>query len=216
MIAAAQLSFRARDRVILLALVVGLLVLGILVRGGPLAIDLDLAAAVGGWYPRFATDAFDTLASVPVIAAVAVVGIVRSVVRRDPGLAVGFALGLASEIPTTLAKYAFDRPRPPGTTEVETIGSIAGYPSGHTVRAIVVAGMLVAAFAWAHRSAAVRWMAVIAAIAFVALVGLARVGSGQHWPTDVLGGIMLGLTWLIVCLSMAGTFDRWKAVPSTG
>jgi ABC-type phosphate transport system permease subunit len=45
-----------------------------------------------------------------------------------------------------------------------------------------------------------------------ALVGLARIASGQHWPTDVLGGLMLGVAWLTICLAVARMVGRRSPV----
>jgi membrane-associated phospholipid phosphatase len=194
-------------------LLVGMAALGFVVRSGPLPIDLSLPPAIMAWYPPAATDLFDALGALPVFGGVMVVGAVAWFLRRRPGLGVAFVLGLCGEIPSTIVKLIVDRPRPPASTEIEAFVTAASYPSGHTVRAVVMAGLIVAALGWRRRSAAVRVLAVMAGVAFASLVGLARIASGQHWPTDVLGGLMLGVAWLTICLVVADWVERRAAPP---
>ncbi|HEX3428049.1 MAG TPA: phosphatase PAP2 family protein [Candidatus Limnocylindrales bacterium] len=194
-------------------LVVGVALLGLVVRvNGPLTIDVTLPPAVMAWYPPPATDLFDTIGTLPVFGGIVVVlGLVGFLVLHRPGLAVACVVALCGEIPATAAKLIVDRPRPPASTEIEAFVTAASYPSGHTVRAVLIAGLVVAAIGWRHRSVVLRVVAVIVGVSFVAAVGLARIASGQHWPTDVLGGLMLGTAWLAVCLVVADWVDRRTA-----
>jgi undecaprenyl-diphosphatase len=36
----------------------------------------------------------------------------------------------------------------------------------------------------------------------VALMGLARIDAGEHWASDVLGGYLFGILWLIVTVEL--------------
>ena len=69
-----------------------------------------------------------------------------------------------------------------------------GLPSGHTQNTVVLWGYL----AWAFRR---RWLTALAAVLMV-LVPLSRLYLGVHFPTDLLGGYLLGaaLLWLYVRL----------------
>jgi undecaprenyl-diphosphatase len=131
--------------------------------------------------------------------------------ERAPFDAIAVAAA-AAEIPAALVKLIVDRPRPPASTEIEAFITAASYPSGHTVRAVLMAGLIVAAVAWTRRPGAVRFVATIVGVALVAFVGLARIASGQHWPTDVLGGLMLGVAWLTICLAVARMVGRRSPV----
>jgi len=208
---------RAAAAVLVGALVAALVGLGLLIRiVGPLPLDLSLPPAIMAWYPRVLTDLFDTIGTLPVFAAVMLAGAVASMVGRRPGLAAAFVIGLGGEIPSALVKLAVDRARPPASTEIEAFLTAASYPSGHTVRAVLMAGLIVAAVGWHHRSTVVRTVAVVAGLAFVSAVGLARIASGEHWPTDVLGGLLLGAAWLTVCLTVEDWISGWSRAGQRG
>lgn len=99
-------------------------------------------------------------------------------------------LGLALNSPL---KTLIERERP--TTSdllVRESGPGFGYPSGHTMTATLLYGYVML---WGathlHRPAAAT-VAVICT-ACIALVGFDRVWNGAHWPSDVLGGLTIGI-----------------------
>ncbi|AZM51912.1 hypothetical protein DMA15_04320 [Streptomyces sp. WAC 01529] len=97
-------------------------------------------------------------------------------------------------------KAAVDRPRPVWQDPVD-MAHYAAFPSGHAMTAAVVCGLLL----WLLRLygvGPVAWrVAVVLAVLSVAGVGVTRVWLGVHWPSDVLGGWLLGA--LTVALAIA-------------
>jgi undecaprenyl-diphosphatase len=70
------------------------------------------------------------------------------------------------------------------------------FPSGHAVQTMVFYGLVaLLALEWAP-VAGRRWLIVGAAVTVIALVGYTRLYLGNHWPTDILGGWLLGWAWL--------------------
>jgi membrane-associated phospholipid phosphatase len=68
-----------------------------------------------------------------------------------------------------------------------------GFPSGHALGAMAIAAAAVVV-AWRTH---LRWPVAVAALAFIGLVGLSRLYYPAHYPSDVVGGWMLGLAWVL-------------------
>ncbi len=76
------------------------------------------------------------------------------------------------------------------------------YPSGHVVGTTV---LFVLAFVFAPRLSQRREVVIAVraiSVFMVAVIGVARIWSGAHWPTDVLGGYLLALVFLIPGLAV--------------
>ena len=108
---------------------------------------------------------------------------------------------LLLRLASTQLKPLFDSPRPPADL-VEIHGTFdgTGFPSGHATTGMVMAlGLSVIAWRWArHRNVAIVLTAAFLMVAL--LIGLARIWSGAHWPSDVLGGYAFGVA--IVALAV--------------
>lgn len=104
-------------------------------------------------------------------------------------LAGAFPAGLALEL---LLKAVVDRPRP-----ALAGGFGASFPSGHVLAAAAFWGLIPA---WIYLVTRRRWAwAASAALSGLALagVGLSRVYLGHHWPSDVVGGYLVGAVFLL-------------------
>ncbi|MFJ7150215.1 phosphatase PAP2 family protein [Streptomyces sp. NPDC100445] len=103
-------------------------------------------------------------------------------------------------------KAAVGRPRPVWPDPVDS-AHYAAFPSGHALTATVVCGLLL----WLlHRHGPGRalWRTAVAvALVSVAGVGVTRIWLGVHWPSDVLGGWLLGS--LVVALAVAVYERPW-------
>ncbi|MEH0581232.1 MULTISPECIES: phosphatase PAP2 family protein [Streptomyces] len=97
-------------------------------------------------------------------------------------------------------KAGVGRARPVWPDPVDS-AHYAAYPSGHALTATVVFGLLL----WLLHRHGVRpvvWRTALAvAVVSVVGVGLTRIWLGVHWPSDVLGGWLLGA--LLVALAIA-------------
>jgi undecaprenyl-diphosphatase len=115
-------------------------------------------------------------------------------------------------------KVVFQRPRP--SLPWAAVLPDYSFPSGHTMNALVFYVAL-ALIAWsiAARRAGLIALALAALITFG--VGVSRIYLGYHYLTDVVGGILAGLAWLLVAgtaLRARPAWRQWRRPPqaSTG
>src|SRR5262249_21248774 len=71
-------------------------------------------------------------------------------------------------------------------------GFALGFPSGHTTAAATFAVVLIYILGRERLPAIARYPLQALSILTVLLVGWARIVLHAHWPTDVLGGLLLG------------------------
>ncbi|MFG2470544.1 phosphatase PAP2 family protein [Streptomyces canus] len=125
-----------------------------------------------------------------IVAAIAVVWLVwrRNARWTAAWLAATCALGTLLQ---QILKAAVGRPRPVWPDPVDT-AHFAAYPSGHALTATVVCGLLLWLLHHYGAGRALWFTALALAVISVIGVGLTRIWLGVHWPSDVLGGWLLG------------------------
>jgi membrane-associated phospholipid phosphatase len=88
------------------------------------------------------------------------------------------------------------------------------FASGHTIGATLLYGQLALFVLPAIKSRRCRALAISLAAFFVVLVGFSRIALGAHYFTDVVGAIMLGMAWLMLCLVATKPVRGRGAVPA--
>lgn len=82
------------------------------------------------------------------------------------------------------------------------------FPSGHSLIAMVVYGLLGYFLMHLFRPFWVRLAVWVLTVIVVAAIGVSRVYVGVHYPTDVLAGWVAGVPWLIACLALHEVLAR--------
>ena len=114
----------------------------------------------------------------------------------------------------TLLKLAFHRTRP-SLSGLSTALNTYSFPSGHTMAATVLYGVLAAYAIGRVRSLAARLAIAISAVLIVALVAFSRIYLGVHYLSDVLAAAAEGIAWLALSYAAAYTLVlRWDHRPS--
>ena len=114
-------------------------------------------------------------------------------------------------------KLLVHRPRPQAVPHsFQPLIHETGYsfPSGHSLIAMVVYGLLGYFLLHLFKNRTARLIVRVVTVLVVFCIGASRVYVGVHYPTDVLAGWTAGVPWLIACLGLHEVLSRrW---PSTG
>lgn len=198
-----------RGRIVLLALVGGLAVLGFVALAASLdsgsIADLDRRAeqwAVADapawleWIARVLTR-LGGVVGVVIVVALALLWLLRSGRRADAVLLLLVTIGV--QVLVALLKNRYERPRPDTGSPIALPDSYS-FPSGHAATGIAVGAALGVLAAERLRSPARRAVTVALAVLVGLAIGASRVVLNVHFLSDVLAGYCVGLAWLCVCL----------------
>jgi len=110
---------------------------------------------------------------------------------------------------SNLIKDAVQRTRP----DLRPLAGFSGpsFPSGHTTAAAATFAAI--AIVLGRDGSSLRRMVLAgAAVALAVAVGCSRVVLGVHWVTDVIGGLVIGWTWVALCaVAFGGHVMRFAA-----
>ncbi len=184
----------------------GLLTLAVL-RDFELLLRLDLRgeeaqqwAADTGWLRQpleVVEDVFDTIGLFVMTAALAVFMWVKSH-RRAAVFTV--VVMLAVLVVRVALKAAIGRERPDWQLEEGLLSSHA-FPSGHAAGIAALAGVLAVLVGMLVRRGNLRRLAYAGLVLLVVVVCLDRVLLGRHYPSDVIGGVLVGAGIVLVGLA---------------
>lgn len=111
------------------------------------------------------------------------------------------AAAAGSLLMTVAGKELVGRSRPPLSAAVPPFESSPSFPSGHSLNAVVIAGVVAYLMVLHLQTRRAKVLTLVFAAAFAAAMGLSRVFLGHHWFTDVLVAWTLGLAWLAVVIT---------------
>ena len=161
-----------------------------------------------------AMTALSFIGSTVSLAVLALVCAAYCVARRTPRAA-GFVVAspLGASLIDTGFKLLVHRPRPHLWAHAAVLGSFS-FPSGHaTGSAAFFSGTTLAA--WRLFGTRAGWVVGVPAVTLVIGIGFSRVYLGVHWPSDVIAGYALGLTWVFL-LFLSGPRGLQPEIVSPG
>jgi undecaprenyl-diphosphatase len=163
------------------------------------ALDLRLMLALGPLRPAWSTQVMrlaSFLGSGTVEIPLALLFSLRlATIRRGPEAAGYAGATLSGWALYGLLKFLFQRARPNVIPRLMSGGGgWYAFPSGHASLAPLVFGL--GALIWSAPWPRARRLALMAAATVLSLlIAFSRVYIGVHWPTDALGGLLVGTGW---------------------
>ncbi|HEY8701677.1 MAG TPA: LssY C-terminal domain-containing protein [Arthrobacter sp.] len=115
---------------------------------------------------------------------------------------------LMSTLGQAAASALVQRPRPDRSLALLTDSGFS-FPSGYTLTATVVSGLVAYLLVRFVRSSFLRLLVLLAGVTAILLVGLSRTYLGVEYPSDVLGGLALGLSFLSVVVTAVEINERF-------
>jgi len=117
---------------------------------------------------------------------------------------------------TIAGKDMIGRLRPPLELAIPPYESSPSFPSGHSLNALVLAGIVAYLLVIRRHRTSARILTVLLAALFAGAMGLTRVYLGHHWLTDVLVAWTLGVAWLAVVITAHRLFLTFRQQPDAG
>jgi undecaprenyl-diphosphatase len=108
-------------------------------------------------------------------------------ITASTGVVVGYAM-----------KALFMRARPTVVPQLRPVAETS-FPSGHAMQSAIVFLTLGALLMRIAEGRLTKLYCFVVAMLLTFLVGVSRVYLGVHYPTDVLGGWIIGMLWASIC-----------------
>ena len=125
---------------------------------------------------------------IPSVVTIALVAIILLLLRKRLEAVFVIAVPAVSTLINWLLKILIDRPRP---DDVISGGGLS-FPSGHTTYAVVFFGLLFYLVPKLVDNSSTVIILRSLLIFTIILIAFSRFYLGEHWPTDILGSLILG------------------------
>jgi undecaprenyl-diphosphatase len=118
-----------------------------------------------------------------------------------------FSASVGGWVLNGVLKAAFERTRPDVVPHLREVMS-SSFPSGHALTSAAVYLTLGALVMRIAEGRLAKYYCIAIAMFLTFLVGSSRVFLGVHYPTDVIAGWLIGMTWALLCWVVERTLER--------
>jgi membrane-associated phospholipid phosphatase len=109
-------------------------------------------------------------------------------------------VAISSLVLMLLLKQLFQRKRPLSPLLKAAKG--LSFPSGHAIMAVTFYGLLIYILQHTIQTNWIKLIATILLALLIILIGFSRIYLRVHYTSDVLGGFIIGLLWLMISLAV--------------
>lgn len=103
-----------------------------------------------------------------------------------------------------LLKRILQRPRPTEFRIVEETGY--SFPSGHSMVSMAFYGYLIYLIYKYVKNKYIKWISIILLSILICVIGISRIYLGVHYASDVLGGFLISISYLIIYISVVNKY----------
>lgn len=168
-------------------------------------LDFNLTVKIQDKFPRRADRLMSFFASVGKFEVVLTLLLIILFLRKKILGIVAFMLFGLAHLAEVFLKYVLHQPPPPylfyrnnnpTSFAKDYINPGSSYPSGHSFRAIFMFILLsYLVFLTQKLSTQKKWLVIASVFVVSSMIIFSKIVLGEHWPTDIIGGIILGLSF---------------------
>ena len=103
-----------------------------------------------------------------------------------------------------LLKRLLQRPRPTEFRIIEETGY--SFPSGHSMVSMAFYGYLIYLIYRFVKNKYSKWISIVLLSLLICLIGISRIYLGVHYTSDVLGGFLISISYLVIYISAFNKF----------
>ena len=103
-----------------------------------------------------------------------------------------------------LLKRILQRPRPTEYRIIEETGY--SFPSGHSMISMAFYGYLIYLIYKYVKNKYIKWISIILLSILICVIGISRIYLGVHYTSDVLGGFLISISYLIIYISVVNKY----------
>lgn len=126
-----------------------------------------------------------------------------SIKNKKIGLSIFSNLAIIT-ILNQLLKRILQRPRPTEYRIIEETGY--SFPSGHSMISMAFYGYLIYLIYKYVENKYVKWILISLLSVLICLIGVSRIYLGVHYTSDVLGGFLISISYLVIYISAVNKF----------
>ncbi|QIL46059.1 phosphatase PAP2 family protein [Vagococcus coleopterorum] len=187
-------------------ILVAFMVLGYTVKFYPetlTAFDQPVAHFLQQTITQTKTETFKTITFFGNVATISILLLLITILlilfkRYSEAIWLVFNTAIGSGLGNYLVKFLYHRPRP--LTEHLVPADHYSFPSGHAMASILFYGSLIIVIQLIMSASSFKKIIQSLLVILILLIGWSRIYLNVHYPTDIIGGYLLGSAWLIATL----------------